>query len=60
VGGYFGNLLKDQWDTLMRAPPNYALQRPCSPSSRSHARSFHSAMPSARLKRLRPAAQRER
>jgi hypothetical protein len=44
--------------TTLRA--NYAFERTGSPSSRARVRLSQPFAPSARLKRLRPAAQRER
>jgi hypothetical protein len=40
--------------------PNYAFERAGLPSARARVRLSCTSMPSARLKRLRPAAQRER
>jgi hypothetical protein len=40
--------------------PNYAFERPGLPSAQARVRPLESLPPSARLKRLRPAAQRER
>jgi hypothetical protein len=45
---------------LTHVRPNYAFERPGSLSSRARVRPFHCSLPSARWKRLRPAAQRER
>jgi len=42
--------------TNERSPPNYAFERTGSVSSRARVRQSHSLTPSARLKRLRPAA----
>jgi hypothetical protein len=41
-------------------PANYASERPGLPSARARVRTLQPLPPSARLKRLRPAAQRER
>jgi hypothetical protein len=43
-----------------RRPPNYALERAGMPSARARVRRAPDHAPSARLKRLRPLAQRER
>jgi hypothetical protein len=40
--------------------PSYAFERPGLPSARARVRPCNCSPPSARLKRLRPAAQRER
>ena len=40
--------------------PNYAFERPLTLSARARVRRARHCAPSARLKRLRPAAQRER
>ena len=40
--------------------PNYAFERTGEPSARARVRQVQHLRPSARLKRLRPAAQRER
>ena len=45
---------------MLIVPPNYAFERPGLPSVRARVRLSYSWPPSARLKRLRPAAQRER
>jgi hypothetical protein len=45
---------------LTHARPNYAFERPGSLSSRARVRRARHIAPSARVKRLRPAAQRER
>jgi hypothetical protein len=42
------------------APSNYAFERAVMPSARARVRQSQPLRPSARLKRLRPAAQRER
>jgi hypothetical protein len=42
------------------APSNYAFERPGEPSARARVRRSQPLPPAARLKRLRPAAQRER
>jgi hypothetical protein len=42
------------------AAPNYAFERSGLLSSRARVRQLQSLRPSARLKRMRPAAQRER
>jgi hypothetical protein len=44
----------------MGAQPNYAFERTGSPSARARAGRARHFAPSARIKRLRPAAQRER
>ena len=44
----------------MLMPPNYAFERTGEPSARARVRPSQLFTPSARLKRLRPAAQRER
>jgi hypothetical protein len=41
-------------------PPNYAFERTGLPSARARVRQLQPSRPSARLNRLRPAAQRER
>ena len=43
-----------------KVPSNYAFERPGLPSARARVRTSQPVTPSARLKRLRPAAQRER
>ncbi len=45
---------------LVETMPNYAFERTGSLSSRARVRRARHIAPSARLKRLRPAAQRER
>jgi hypothetical protein len=45
---------------LTHVRPNYAFERTGLPSARARGRRVHCLPPSARLKRLRPAAQRER
>jgi hypothetical protein len=44
----------------MKCLPNYAFERTGEPSARARVRPSHYSTPAARLKRLRPAAQRER
>jgi hypothetical protein len=44
----------------MKLTPNYAFERSGLPSARARVRRARHLAPSARLKRLRPAAQRER
>ena len=46
--------------TTWKLPPNYAFERTGEPSARTRVRQSQPLMPTARLKRLRPAAQRER
>jgi len=45
---------------LFCALPNYAFERAVMPSARARVRPSQPFTPSARLRRLRPAAQRER
>jgi hypothetical protein len=47
-------------DWAFQRPPNYAFERAGSLSSRARVRRARHIAPATRLKRLRPAAQRER
>jgi hypothetical protein len=50
----------DEIVSLRHVPPNYAFERPVKRRTSARVRPVHCLPPSARLKRLRPAAQRER
>jgi hypothetical protein len=58
---YIGNTLRKSCNGWRaKAMPNYAFERTGSLSSQARVRRVEHCAPSARLKRLRPAAQRER